>query len=61
MSINFDFSNKNVLVTGANGDIGSEITSKFLEAGANCICLDKNFKYLKKIAISKKYRKKIFF
>lgn len=61
MSINFDFSNKNVLVTGANGDIGSEITSKFLEAGANCICLDKNFKYLKKIAVSKKYRKKILF
>ena len=47
MSIHFNLSNKNVIVTGANGDIGSKITLKFLEAGANCICLDKNFRNLK--------------
>jgi NAD(P)-dependent dehydrogenase (short-subunit alcohol dehydrogenase family) len=61
MSINFNFFNKNVIITGAGGDIGSEITLKFLEAGANCICLDKNFRELKKMTALKKYYEKIFF
>ena len=49
MSINIDLKNKNILITGADGSIGSAIVQKYLEAGANCICLDKDFKNLNKI------------
>jgi NAD(P)-dependent dehydrogenase (short-subunit alcohol dehydrogenase family) len=53
MSIKIDLVGKNVLITGAAGDIGSEITLKFLEAGATCICLDKNIKHLTKLKKNK--------
>tara|TARA_B100001057_G_C22824790_1_gene940953 strand:- start:523 stop:1290 length:768 start_codon:yes stop_codon:yes gene_type:complete len=59
MSVRIDLTGKNVLITGAGGDIGSFITSKYLEAGANCFCLDKNFKNLKKI--KKELLDKIYF
>ena len=59
MSVKIDLTGKNVLITGAGGDIGSVITLKYLEAGANCFCLDKNFKNLKKIKIKKKLSDKI--
>ena len=49
MSIKINLKNKNVLITGANGSIGYEITTKFLLAGAKCVCVDKNFEELKKI------------
>jgi NAD(P)-dependent dehydrogenase (short-subunit alcohol dehydrogenase family) len=61
MSIKIDLKNKNVLITGADGSIGSEITLKFLAAGANCICLDKNFEKLKKIKSKKNFYNKIIF
>jgi len=61
MSVKIDLTGKNVLITGAGGDIGSFITLKYLEAGANCFCLDKNFKNLKKIKIKKKLLDKITF
>ena len=35
-----DLTGKNVLITGAGGDIGSVIVLKFLK-GANCFCLIK--------------------
>ena len=56
MSIKINLKNKNVLITGADGSIGSEITTKFLLAGANCICIDKNFSKLKKLISKKKYK-----
>ena len=59
MSIKIDLKNKNVLITGAEGSIGSEITLKFLAAGANCICIDKNFKKLKIIKSKKNFFNKI--
>ena len=59
MSIKINLENKNVLITGANGSIGSEITLKFLTAGANCFCLDKNFEKLKKIKSKKNFSNKI--
>ena len=59
MSIKIDLKNKNVLITGADGSIGSEITLKFLTAGANCICIDKNFKKLKKIKSKKNFSNRI--
>ncbi len=55
MSIKIDLKNKNVLITGAEGSIGFEITSKFLIAGANCFCIDKNFKKLKKLKSKKEF------
>ncbi len=56
MSIKIDLKNKNVVITGADGSIGFEITKKFLVAGANCFCVDTNFKNLKKLK-----SKKVFF
>ena len=61
MSIIIDLKDKNILITGAGGSIGTEITLKFLEAGANCICLDKDLKNLKSIVSKKKILKKITF
>ena len=61
MSVKIDLTGKNILITGAGGDIGSFIALKYLEAGANCFCLDKNFKNLKKINIKKKLLDKITF
>ena len=59
MSIKINLKNKNVLITGADGSIGYEITSKFLSAGANCICIDKNLKNLKKLSTKEKYTSQI--
>ena len=53
MSIKIDFTGKNILVTGAGGSIGTEIVLKFLEAGANCICVDKKFNNFEKTKIKK--------
>ena len=54
MSVRVDLKGKNILITGANGSIGLEIFLKFIEADANCICLDKSFHNLKKIKLKKK-------
>ncbi len=59
MSIKIDLTGKNVLITGAGGDIGSAITKKFLEAGANCFCFDKYFKNLKRDKIKNKFLNKV--
>ncbi len=59
MTLKINLSNKNVLITGAAGNIGIEILSKYLEAGANCICLDKDLKNLKKIKFKKSYYQRI--
>ena len=40
MSVKIDLTGKNVLITGAGGDIGSVIVLKFLEA-EKIVCLDK--------------------
>ena len=61
MSIKIDLKDKNVLITGANGSIGVKIVLKFLEAGANCICVDKNFKNLKKIKSQISFSKRVSF
>ena len=61
MSIKIDLSDKNILITGAYGSIGTEITLKFLEAGANCICLDKNLKNFKKLKFKKEFLNNITF
>ncbi len=57
MSVRVDLKGKNILITGANGSIGLEIFLKFIEADANCICLDKSFHNLKKIKLKKKSNK----
>ena len=59
MSIKIDLTGKNVLITGDGGDIGSAITKKFLEAGANCFCFDKYFKNLKRDKIKNKFLNKV--
>jgi NAD(P)-dependent dehydrogenase (short-subunit alcohol dehydrogenase family) len=59
MSIEINLAEKNIMITGAGGGIGMEIVTKFLEAGANCICLDKNLKKILKNKIYKKYFDKI--
>ncbi len=59
MSIKINLKNKNVLITGANGSIGYEITTKFLLAGANCVCVDKNFEELKKLISKGNYSSQI--
>ena len=61
MSIKIDLSKKKVLITGAGGSIGSKITLKFLEAGANCICVDKNFRKSKIKLLKKIFKHKIHF
>ena len=61
MSIKIDLDGKNVLITGANGSIGTEIVFKFLQAGANCLCVDKNLKELKKLTSKKKIFQKLTF
>ncbi len=55
MSVKINLAGKNILITGAGGSIGTEIVLKYLEAGANCICLDKNLKNLKKIKLKKNF------
>ena len=59
MSVKIDLTGKNVLITGAGGDIGSVIVLKFLEAGANCFCLDKNLINSKKFKIKNNFLGKI--
>ena len=59
MSIKINLKNKNVLITGANGSIGYEITTKFLLAGAKCVCVDKNFEELKKLISKGNYSSQI--
>jgi len=61
MTVKIDLNGKNVLITGANGSIGTEIVIKFLNAGANCLCLDKNLKKLKKLTSNKNFSEKITF
>lgn len=61
MSIKINLEGKNVLITGANGDIGYKIVLKYLEAGAKCICLDNDFKKLKKLKNNRFVSKKLFF
>ena len=61
MSIKINFEDKNVLITGANGDIGYKIVLKYLESGAKCICLDNNFKKLKKLKNNRFISKKLIF
>jgi NAD(P)-dependent dehydrogenase (short-subunit alcohol dehydrogenase family) len=61
MSVKIDLEGKNVLISGAGGSIGTEIVFKFLEAGAHCLCLDKNLKNLKKIKSKKNFFNKITF
>ena len=41
MSVKIDLTGKNILITGAGGSIGKESVKRYLDAGANCICLDK--------------------
>ena len=59
MSVKINLKNKNVLITGAGGSIGTKITLRFLEAGANCICLDKDLKILKSIVSKNQILEKI--
>jgi NAD(P)-dependent dehydrogenase (short-subunit alcohol dehydrogenase family) len=61
MSIKIDLTDKNILITGASGNIGAEITLKFLKAGANCICIDKSLKNFKKLKFEKKFLNNITF
>ena len=39
-----NFNNKNILITGANGSIGSHLANFFFNNGANLILTDKNIK-----------------
>ena len=59
MSVKIDLTGKNILITGAGGSIGKEIVKKYLDAGANCICLDKSLKTLKKIEFKQKFLNKV--
>ena len=61
MSVKIDLTGKNILITGAGGSIGKEIVKKYLDAGANCICLDKSLKILRKINFKQRSSKKIIF
>tara|TARA_X000000950_G_C13918412_1_gene662109 strand:+ start:3353 stop:4126 length:774 start_codon:yes stop_codon:yes gene_type:complete len=61
MSIKINLKGKNVLITGANGDIGCKIVLRYLEAGAKCICLDNSFNKLKKLTNNKVVSKQIIF
>lgn len=61
MSIKINLKNDNVFISGAGGDIGFSILLKFLKAGANCYCLDKDLGKMKKILNVKKFKKKIRF
>ena len=61
MSIKINLEGKNVLITGANGDIGYKIVLKYLEAGAKCICLDNDFKKFKKLKNNRFIYKKLIF
>ena len=46
--VKIDLSNKNILITGAAGLLGSEFVGFLIKFNARCICLDKNFSLLKK-------------
>ena len=59
MSVKIDLRNKNILITGANGSIGIEIMLKFIKAGANCICIDKNLRNLRQIIKNKNLSSKV--
>ena len=61
MSVKIDLEGKKILITGGAGSIGTEIVFKFLEAGAHCLCLDKNLKNLKRIKFKKNFFNKITF
>jgi len=61
MTTKIDFTGKNVLITGANGSIGHEITLQYLNSGASCICLDKNFQNLKKLKSKNSFSKRLTF
>lgn len=43
--------NKNVIITGATGGLGKNITTSFLMEGANLILIGKDFRKLKKLKI----------
>jgi len=50
MTVSFDFTGKTLLLTGAAGGIGREITTLFYDAGANLVLLDMDDAALKDIA-----------
>lgn len=45
----FDFKNKTVLITGANGNLGSTLSKSFARAGANLVLTGRNVEALKSL------------